>query len=234
MKRLDSVQEQVYLQLQDEIIHMERLPGTTMSVYDVSDQMGVSRTPVREAFIRLAAESLVEITPQRKTRISRIDFSRVRQERFLRTALELAATERFLEIATAECFVRMREIIARQCEAVRQGDPKRLLAYDDAFHGVIFEVVRQQLSWNIIHDMSGHERRVRMMMVCDSGDAQSVISEHKALLDAFEAGDAARAMQCCGEHLEKLIAQEDVLRRQYPDYFSEKMEKAPQSSGIIT
>ena len=47
----------------------------------------------------------------------------------------------------------------------------------------------------------------------------------KALLDAFEAGDAARAMQCCGEHLEKLIAQEDVLRRQYPDYFSEKMEK---------
>ena len=63
MKRSDSVQEQVYLQLRDEIIHMERLPGTTMSVYDVSDQMGVSRTPVREAFIRLAAESLVEITP---------------------------------------------------------------------------------------------------------------------------------------------------------------------------
>lgn len=218
------------MQLRDEILHLERLPGTSMSVYDVSDQLCVSRTPVREAFIRLAAESLVEIMPQRKTMISRIDFNRVRQERFLRIALETAATRCFFNEACEEHFARMRKIIAQQYEAAQQRDTKRLLTCDDAFHSVIFEAVEQQLSWNIIHNMNGHERRVRMMMMRDSGDAQIIIQEHTALLDAFEAGDAALAMRCCDEHLKKLIAQESTLRRQYPDYFVKKT-KTPADMG---
>ena len=75
-----SAQDETFALLRQKIITMELLPGTAMSVYEMSEQLQVSRTPVREAFIRLATESLVEIMPQRKTLVSRIDVSRAQQD----------------------------------------------------------------------------------------------------------------------------------------------------------
>ncbi len=221
MGRADSIQEHIFQQLRDQIIHLERLPGSAMSVYEVSDQMGVSRTPVREAFIRLEAESLVHILPQRKTQVSKIDFGRVRQEHFLRTALETAALKTFLEKAGTAQFGRMRQMIELQKQAAESNDAKRLLDYDDRFHQVIFEVANQPLSWNVIHDLNGHDRRVRMMMVRDYGEAQHSIGEHESLLRAFETGDAAGAARRLNVHLESLIIQENTLREKYADFFEE-------------
>ena len=78
--QVSSVQEMVYRTLRDKIVSMELKPGTTISTQEIADSMSVSRTPVREAFIRLATESLVEIMPQRKTLVSRIDVSRAQQD----------------------------------------------------------------------------------------------------------------------------------------------------------
>lgn len=219
MSRTDSVQENIYLRLRDEIIHLERLPGSAMSIYEVSDQMGVSRTPVREAFIRLMSESLIQVLPQRRTLVSRIDFRRVRQEHFLRMALETAALKAFLAQAEEEHFVRMQSAICRQWQAEEQGDAKALLAWDDSFHQVIFDVAGQNLSWEIIRDQNGHDRRARMMVVRESGQARHSIQEHESLLEAFRSGKEDRAFRLLDDHLESLIDQEDELRKEHADFF---------------
>lgn len=219
MSRTDSVQENIYLRLRDEIIHLERLPGSAMSIYEVSDLMGVSRTPVREAFIRLMSESLIQVLPQRRTLVSRIDFHRVRQEHFLRMALETAALKAFLAQAEDTHFARMQSAIERQWQAAEQGDAKALLAWDDSFHQVIFDVAGQTLSWEIIRDQNGHDRRARMMVVRESGQARHSIKEHESLLEAFRAGEEAKAFRLLDDHLESLIAQEDELRKEHADYF---------------
>lgn len=219
MSRTDSVQENIYLRLRDEIIHLERLPGSAMSIYEVSDQMGVSRTPVREAFIRLMSESLIQVLPQRRTLVSRIDFHRVRQEHFLRMALETAALKAFLAQAEEEHFVRMRSAICRQWQAEEQGDAKALLAWDDSFHQVIFDAAGQNLSWEIIRDQNGHDRRARMMVVRESGQARHSIQEHESLLEAFRSGKEDRAFRLLDNHLESLIDQEDELRKEHADFF---------------
>lgn len=219
MSRTDSVQENIYLRLRDEIIHLERLPGSAMSIYEVSDLMGVSRTPVREAFIRLMSESLIQVLPQRRTLVSRIDFARVRQEHFLRMALETAALNTFLARAEDKHFARMQAAIDRQWQAVEQDDAKALLAWDDCFHQVIFEVAAQPLSWEIIRDQNGHDRRARMMVVRKDTQARHSIQEHEGLLSAFRERAQEEAFRLLDDHLESLIAQEDQLRQEYADYF---------------
>ena len=91
--QVSSVQEMVYRTLRDKIVSMELKPGTTISTQEIADSMSVSRTPVREAFIRLQREDLLDVTPQRSTVVSKINMDRVYQERFIREALDRGRAE---------------------------------------------------------------------------------------------------------------------------------------------
>lgn len=101
--QVSSVQEMVYRTLRDKIVSMELKPGTTISTQEIADSMSVSRTPVREAFIRLQREDLLDVTPQRSTVVSKINMDRVYQERFIREALEIEVAQKFIEVATPRC-----------------------------------------------------------------------------------------------------------------------------------
>ena len=86
---VNSVREQAYQTLRNEIVSMELKPGTVISTQDTATRLNLSRTPVREAFIQLQEERLLEISPQKATVVSKIDFNRVYQEWFIREALEV-------------------------------------------------------------------------------------------------------------------------------------------------
>lgn len=220
MSTAQSVQEQTFLTLREQIITMRLLPGTAMSVYEVSDWMNVSRTPVREAFIRLAAEALVEILPQRKTLVTRIDFSRVRQERFLRASLELAAAKQFFTRYDPAVVAKMRDLYVRHAEAIARADAVSGLALDDAFHGAVFEGAGQMLSWRAIDERNGHYRRARLLMVQNYGEAETVAEEHRMLVEAYENGDCAKAVALTQDHLVKITHREARMRQEFPDYFA--------------
>lgn len=229
MNSASSVQEQTFSTLREQIITMQLLPGTAMSVYEISGKLNVSRTPVREAFIRLAAESLVQVLPQRGTLVSRIDFARVKQERFLREALELAAIPQFLARCTEEHIAEMSAICLRHAAAVEQGDAVGALALDDEFHRSIFWGAGQMLSWRAIEERNGHYRRVRLLMVQEHGEARGVIEEHLRMTEAFQARDVRRAVACTEDHLRQIIYREDALRREFPDYFDAPEETSAPS-----
>ena len=74
---VNSVREQAYQTLRNEIVSMELKPGTVISTQDTATRLNLSRTPVREAFIQLQEERLLEISPQKATVVSKIDFNRV-------------------------------------------------------------------------------------------------------------------------------------------------------------
>ena len=109
-----STQDAVYTVLKEGIMTLSLPPGTAMSTQEVATRLNVSRTPVREAFIRLHEEGLVDVFPQRQTIVSRIDFRRVMQERFIRESLETAALHLFMETRSEEYLARMQEEIALQ------------------------------------------------------------------------------------------------------------------------
>lgn len=83
-----SIQTLVYEELKRNIMSMKLEPGQTMSTQEIATKLNVSRTPVREAFLRLQSEGLVEMIPQRETMVSKISLKRVEQEKFIRECLE--------------------------------------------------------------------------------------------------------------------------------------------------
>ncbi len=85
-----SVGEYVYNTIKKNIINLNIKPGDRISEKEIADMLNLSRTPVREAFIKLSKEGVVNVLPQRGTYISRIDLKQVEEARFIRASLEKA------------------------------------------------------------------------------------------------------------------------------------------------
>ncbi len=92
-KTSDSVREYVYQVLKSSIMFLDLEPGTNITEKDIAQKLNVSRTPVREALIKLSQEDLLDIYPQKGTVVSLIDLSHVEEARFIRRNLERATIE---------------------------------------------------------------------------------------------------------------------------------------------
>lgn len=220
-----NVQERVYCDLREDMMMLRLKPGTPMSANETSLrlteklQINVSRTPVREAFLRLAKEGLVDIEPQKGTFVSRIDLARVNQERFLRATLELANINEFWRVAKPSDFERLHKIVEEQSAAVYAEDFETFAALDNAFHHTFFEVSGQTLAAAIISSQNGHYDRIRLMTALNAAGANAIIAQHLDLLGRLERGDREGTLRVLQYHLSKLEGEEQPLTRAFPDYF---------------
>lgn len=214
------VQDSVYTALRKSIINLNLLPGTAISEKEISLRYSVSRTPVREAFIHLSKEGLVEVIPQKETLVSPIDFSRVEQEFFLRENLETAVLEPFIAKSGPLDFAGLDGLIEKQVGAFDAKDYVNFMAYDNDFHRVLFETAGQALSWQVLESMGGHYYRVRLLSTWLNGIPRSIISQHKSLLMAMKKKNIPKTKALLSEHLHKLPAELKMLHEKYPGYFS--------------
>lgn len=215
----DNVQEMVYRTLRDRIVQMELLPGTVISTQEIASQMQVSRTPVREAFIRLQLENLLYMAPQRYTMVSRIDLRRVQEERFIREAIELANLRRFVPVVSQQALEQMRQLIEQQARAM---DERRYLDHvelDDQFHAIALRETDERLALNIIRQLNGHYDRSRLVAIWDEQNAYNAIGQHREMIDLILEKDLAALQELMHRHLGQLqLLEQDMLRR-HPDYF---------------
>jgi len=217
-----NISETVYSILYKNIVNLTLAPGTMISEMDIADRLQVSRTPVREAFIKLSNEALVNIFPQKGTFVSKIDLSRVQEERFLRESLELAVLERFVAAHTEESIDRLRMNLKKQKSATEQNDPLKFIDYDDQFHAILFDESRKNLCYSIIQRFSGHYRRIRYLSLHFSRIYNQNIEQHQEIVDAIERQDAAEATAILKRHIRKLIIEKDEICEKYPEYFQQE------------
>src|SRR3954471_21839325 len=122
-RTLTRARDQVYDRLRAAIVSAELEPGRQLSENEVAGRLGVSRTPVREALVRLRDDRLVEIVPQLGTFVAQISDRAIADAQFIREALECAAIRLAATRATEADVARLRDVLRRQ-EAVRDaGDP---------------------------------------------------------------------------------------------------------------
>ena len=224
--QVSSVQEMVYRTLRDKIVSMELKPGTIISTQEIADSMSVSRTPVREAFIRLQREELLDVAPQRSTMVSKINMDRVYQERFIREALEIEAMQKFVEVATAESLNRMRRNIEKQYAAIAEQRYIDFLELDNAFHQAAFTETHEDLGRSIVQQMNGHYDRIRLISAWEGQIVSAAMQEHERYVDYIERKDTARARKLLRTHLQALRVQEEILLTNWSEYFSDASIKA--------
>jgi GntR family transcriptional regulator, rspAB operon transcriptional repressor len=221
-----SLGEQAYESIRDSIISLELEPGQMVSELELANMLGVSRTPVREAFRMLLLEELIEVLPQRGVRIALISQRKVEETRFVRESLEVNAfkivaklwnsvDERFKFIEQ-----RIRLLFHEQALALKQQDPLKFLQLDEDFHRMILELTENHTLLTVVTNMRGHLNRVRFLSLQEPDKMASLVKEHEAFLEAIISNDEEQIGGLMEQHLRKLSSELPQIVAKYPHYFT--------------
>jgi DNA-binding GntR family transcriptional regulator len=221
VRRLDRsrhVAPQVLDRLRERIVSLDLPPGIVLSRAELAAAFGVSQTPVRDALMRLEEEGLVDVYPQHKTVVSRIDLAQARQAHFLRRAIELEVARTLATQADAALVKRLRATIARQRAALSAGDYAEFVAGDQAFHRQMYEAADVPGLWEDVRRRSGHIDRLRRLHLPAKGKGDAIVRDHARIVEAIGKGDPEAAQKRVREHLSGTLAQADAICARHPDY----------------
>jgi DNA-binding GntR family transcriptional regulator len=216
--RRRPVGDQVYDALKRAIVSLRLPPGTSISENRICRQIGVSRTPVRGAIIRLVEDGLIEVFPQKGSFVAPIKLSAVRNNHFIRKALELAMLRRAAGLWSPESSARVRQILSRQTAALEAGEIELFHELDEDFHRSLCVAARLDGVWGTIQIAKARVDRVHRL-VAARGRLPLVIDEHRAVVDALDEGDADRAEARLDYHLERAPAILETLIGTHEKYF---------------
>jgi DNA-binding GntR family transcriptional regulator len=209
----------IYGQLYDAIERLVLVPGTPLQEKVLTERFGVSRTPVREALIRLGEDGLVDIFPQSGTFVSRVPVNSIPEAVIIRQALEDAAIKRTAASAAPAEIGRLDAVLARQKLLAGLGDTDGFHEADEAFHETIAAIAGFSAMSRLLRQVKVQINRARRLTLPVEGRMQQVIGEHEAIRDAIVRRDVPRARSALRAHLSLVIPDVDRLRQQYPDYF---------------
>lgn len=230
--RGESIAEYVFRVLKASIINLRLPPGCNISEKEIADLLQVSRTPVREAFIKLSQETLLDVLPQKGTYVSLIDPAQVEESKFLRESLEK-------EVVRAACgnsfppdgLRLLRRHIGLQEKCMQAKDYLQLFALDESMHGAIFTACSKGRIWGAIQQMNTHYNRVRMLNLTYGYDWPLILEQHKLIVRAIADGDAALGEAAVDVHLNKVIIDLKELQQDFGHYFRPAAGQAPEAQG---
>ena len=211
--------DRVFNQLLEAIRSLRLLPGQPLPEIELARELGVSRTPIREAIVRLTDTGLVDVVPQVGTTVALIDLVEVEEARFIRASIEVAAIQRAMPATTAD-IAGLRELIVQQREAHAAGNVDEVFELDEALHGEIFTLSGYPGAWSTVQRTKVHLDRMRRLVLPDFQLIEEVIAEHAGIVDALEAGDPAAGEVRVRAHAGRVPAMAPDLKRRFPDYFS--------------
>jgi len=215
--------EQVYNLIREAIVSLRLEPGRMVYENELAASLGVSRTPVREAIRSLTGEELLEVLPQRGTRVAYISERKVLETQHVRLLLELGAfriaarTWNDGDRTTARA--ELERLLEEQRMAAGAGDIDGFLRLDEAFHRVVLGLAGNATLLGVVYYMRAHLNRFRYLAVREYKSMHRVAEEHERLFEAIRAGDEERTAGLLEEHLGGIRREVPELRRIYPDYF---------------
>jgi DNA-binding GntR family transcriptional regulator len=209
----------VYGALYEAISNMALLPGTLLQEKTLTQRFGVSRTPVREALIRLAEDGLVDVFPQSGTFVSRVPVDAIPEAVLIRQALEDMAVRRTAEIATPIDMARLDVLLTQQRLMAELTDTGAFHEADEGFHEAIAQIAGYSSLGRLLRQVKLQINRARRLTLPVEGRMMQVIAEHRLVRDAIGDHDVPAAREAMKTHLSVVIPDVAWLRRQYPDYF---------------
>jgi Transcriptional regulators len=216
------VNQQIYRILRRDIVHCLIPPGTPLSEKEVSMRFDVSRQPVREAFIKLAENGLIQIRPQRGSYVNKISLSQVRNGCFVRQAIECAVARRAATMVTDNQLYQLEQNLHQQRMAISRQQHNDFFQLDDEFHQLLSVIADCQLAWDTIENIKAAIDRVRYMSLDHVSSPDMLLSQHHEIFSALEQRDADLVDKAMTVHLQEISESVQLIRQENLDWFSEE------------
>ncbi|MEO3988724.1 GntR family transcriptional regulator [Pseudocitrobacter cyperus] len=216
------VNQQIYRILRRDIVHCLIPPGTPLSEKDVSMRFDVSRQPVREAFIKLAENGLIQIRPQRGSYVNKISLSQVRNGCFVRQAIECAVARRAAGMVTDKQLYQLEQNLHQQRIAIDRQQHNDFFQLDDEFHQLLSLIADCQLAWDTIENIKAAIDRVRYMSLDHISSPEMLLAQHHEIFTALEKRDPDLVEKAMTIHLQEISESVQLIRQEKLDWFSEE------------
>lgn len=206
--------------LRSAIITGELAPGQAISELEISKRFAISRQPVREAFILLGQERLIEVRPNCGTFIRKISVREVIDACFVREVIELAIVREAAKGQSGVLIRKLRKNIASQ-KKVKTGDSRTFLDLDEEMHYLLAQNAKRDFAWEVTQKVKAQLNRVRFLTYDHATPIATLVAEHEAIVDAIEAGDVDQAEKKMLHHMSEIYRSLPIMAEKYPDIFIE-------------
>lgn len=197
----NSLRKKVFYQLQNAILNGIYEPGESFTETKLSEELGVSRTPIREAIRQLELEGLVQSIPNKGAIVTGITAQDIEDIYTIRMLIEGLAARWAAEKITNGELEELKEAVDLEEFYTFKNDSNHLLKFDSKFHEIIFRASKSKPLMHTLSTFHHYVQRARVASFETPGRAQKVLEEHKAILQAIVDRDAERAEKLTTEHV---------------------------------
>lgn len=199
---LMPLRDVVYKTLRDAILKGELKPGTRLMEIHLANELGVSRTPVREAIRILEKEGLAVTYPRRGAQVAHMSVKDLEDVIEIREALDVLAAVNACDNATEETVARLKKEVKAFEEALEGDDVRKIVELDESFHNVIYECANNPKLKEIVTSLREQMYRYRYEYIKEKSVMVTLLKEHENITKAIEKRDKANVTSVMKEHLE--------------------------------
>ncbi|GAC1045795.1 GntR family transcriptional regulator [Rhizobium sp. No.120] len=199
----------VYDILRDEILDLELPPGSPIDEVQLSERFGMSRTPIREALVRLAGEGLIDTLPNRSTMVSQIDFLNMHSYFDALVLMYRVTTQLAAKYHRPEDLEAVKALQAEFADAVEAQDALAMISTNAALHLAIAEAGRNPYFTSLFSRLLNEGRRLLRLYYQSYNDRlpRRFVEEHDEIIAAIEARNTELAERLAREHAEQIVSQ---------------------------
>lgn len=185
-------------------------PGERLMEVQLAEELGISRTPVREAIRKLEQEGYVIMMPRRGTYVSSVSVNDIKEIFEIRSALESLSTGLAARRIEPDELEKLRALLTEIEGHIERKDIDKIVETDIEFHGLLYQVSRNERLVTIISNLKEQLARFRTLSMSYPGRLQETLEEHRAMVEAIAAGDVEAARDAAERHMER--AEETLLK----------------------
>lgn len=229
LNKTTNAKEFAYEEIKNEILKLKLIPGTKISEKPISERLNVSRTPIREAFLKLAQEELLNIIPQSGTFVSLINLNLAEEARFVREVMETRIVGLCCEGIPEDSLFRLEVNLKMQEKLVSNDIGKEQIEkfhdLDESFHKELFIACGKERTWKMIQDMAGHLNRFRLLRLIDSKDLDwsILLNHHQVIYQAIFEKNKEKAEELMEIHMRLMLSEKEILLQEFPEYFDSQL-----------
>lgn len=216
----NEIKRKAYESLYNAIINADYVPGQKISEKQLSEDLSIGRTPLREVIFQLRQDGLIHVIPQSGTYITKVNIKEANDARFVRESVETKVIKEAAAKIDELQILELKNIINKQKLMTKKKLYREFHREDNQFHRSFYEIADRGHIWDCLQMISVQLSRFRVIRLKNQHMSWDyLIKQHEAILKAVTAHDLEEAAHLVADHTHLMIDEKAGLLTQYPEFF---------------